>query len=197
MELEPFYALHPLFLLDGIGVALGTHQIAAGETLTGIAGRFGLGVREIAAANQIADPNRIFAGTVLTIPGGWLCPVQGARTFVNDYGLTKPGGRFHDGVDLFAARGTPVVAPVAGRVEQVRGTRAGLQFRLHGVDGHVYIGTHMDSFGASGQVRQGEALGTVGTTGNALGTSPHLHFEVHLGGQRITNPYPSLRTACR
>lgn len=174
----------------------GSHRIAAGETLSGISGRFGVSVAEIAAANGIADPNLIIAGSLLTVPGGWLCPVQGPVRFTNDYGITKPGGRFHDGVDLYAGRGTPVVAPVAGRVEQVQGTRAGLQFRLHGVDGHAYIGTHMDSFGASGQVGQGAVLGTVGTTGNALGTSPHLHFEVHVDGERLTNPYPTLRTAC-
>jgi LysM repeat protein len=174
----------------------GTHRIAAGETLSGIASRVGMSVGELAATNNIADPNRIIAGTSVTIPGGWRCPVQGSMTFINDYGVQKPSGRFHDGVDIFAARGTPVVAPVAGRVEQVTGARAGRQFRLHGIDGHTYIGTHLDSFGASGQVQQGEVLGTVGTSGNALGTAPHLHFEIHIDGQRITNPYPSLRAAC-
>jgi LysM repeat protein len=172
----------------------GTHHIAAGDTLSEIANRFGVGIGEIAQTNQIADPDRIFAGAALTIPGGWHCPVRG--TFINDFGVTKPSGRFHDGVDIFAPRGTPVVAPVAGRVEHVTGTRAGLQFRLHGVDGHVYIGTHLDSFGTSGQVHAGEVLGTVGTSGNAEGTSPHLHFEVYVDGRRLTNPYPSLRAAC-
>lgn len=174
----------------------GTHEIAVGETLSGIASRFGIGVGELAASNGIADPNRIIAGTSLTIPGGWHCPVRGPVQFINDFGVSKPGGRFHDGVDLFAARGTPVVAPVPGRVEQVTGTRAGLQFRLHGNDGHVYIGTHLDSFGAAGQVDRGTVLGTVGTSGNAVGTAPHLHFEIHVDGKRITNPYPTLRTAC-
>lgn len=174
----------------------GTHRVAPGETLSAIASRAGVGVDELAAANGIAEPNLIIAGATLTIPGGWHCPVRGPVLFANDYGLEKPSGRFHDGVDLFAARGAPVVAPVAGRVEQVTGERAGLQFRLHGIDGHVYIGTHLDSFGAAGQVQAGEVLGTVGTTGNARATSPHLHFEIHAGGERIVNPYPSLRTAC-
>lgn len=180
------------------GASRGTHRVATGETLTAIATRFGVGVDELAEANAIADPNRIVAGTVLAVPGGggWACPVRGSRTFVNDFGYGKPDGRFHNGVDVFAPRGTPVVAPVAGRVEQVTGTLAGRQFTLQGVDGHVYIGTHLDRFGASGEVPAGEVLGTVGTSGNAEGTSPHLHFEVHADGQRVTNPYPSLRTAC-
>ena len=175
----------------------GTHRIAAGETLSGIARRFGVGVDTLAETNRIADPNRIFAGATLTVPGGWRCPVDGPVSFVNDFGVTKPGGRFHNGVDVYAPRGTPVVAPVAGYVEQSRGSRAGLQVRLRGNDGHAYIGTHLDSFGAAGQVQAGTVIGTVGNTGNAVGTPPHLHFEIHLDGKRLTNPYPSLRSACR
>jgi murein DD-endopeptidase MepM/ murein hydrolase activator NlpD len=181
---------------DVAGGGGGTHHITAGETLSGIAARFGVGVSDITQANEITDPNRIIAGATLTIPGGWHCPVDGAVTFINDFGVTKQSGRFHDGVDLFAPRGTPVVAPVAGHVEQVRGPRAGLQFRLHGVDGHVYIGTHLEAFGSAGDVQAGEVIGTVGNTGNAVGTSPHLHFEIHIDGERLTNPYPSLRNAC-
>lgn len=173
-----------------------THRVGAGETLSGIADRYGARVGTLARANRIADPNRITSGDTVTIPGGWHCPVRGRVRFVNDYGFRKPSGRFHDGVDLYAARDTPVVAPVAGRVQQARGDRAGLQFRLVGDDGHVYIGTHLDSLGASGRVAAGEVLGSVGTSGNARGTSPHLHFEIHADGERVVNPHPTLRTAC-
>jgi murein DD-endopeptidase MepM/ murein hydrolase activator NlpD len=174
----------------------GTHRVAAGENLTSISRRYGVSVMTLASANRIADPDRIRAGSTLTIPGGgWHCPVAEGR-FINDYGVAKPGGRFHDGIDVYAPKGTPVVAPVAGRVEQIRGDLGGLQFHLFGVDGHTYIGTHLDSFGAAGKVRAGEVLGTVGTSGNARGTSPHLHLEIHLDGSQVTNPYPSLRSAC-
>jgi murein DD-endopeptidase MepM/ murein hydrolase activator NlpD len=173
----------------------GTHRVATGENLTSISRRYGVSVMTLASANRISDPDRVRAGTTLTIPGGWRCPIDGGR-FINDYGVAKPGGRFHDGVDVYAPRGRSVVAPVAGRVEQIRGDLGGLQFHLHGVDGHTYIGSHLDSFGASGNVRAGEVLGTVGTSGNARGTAPHLHFEILLDGSDVTNPHPTLRSAC-
>jgi LysM repeat protein len=175
----------------------GSHRVAPGENLSSIAGRYGVSVGNLASANGISDPNRVRAGTNLTVPSGgaWRCPVAGAR-FVNDFGVAKPGGRHHNGVDLYAPRGTSVVAPVAGNVQQITGSRAGLQFTLRGDDGHTYIGTHLDSFGASGRVSAGQVIGRVGTTGNARGTSPHLHFEIHLNGSRITNPHPTLRKAC-
>jgi murein DD-endopeptidase MepM/ murein hydrolase activator NlpD len=176
-----------------------THRVARGEALSTIAGRYGVSVAALAAANGITDPNRIRAGATLTVPGGgggWRCPVAGPVRFINDYGVGKPGGRFHDGIDIYAPRGTRVIAPVAGRVEQARGQRAGLQFVLRGDDGHAYLGTHLDSFGASGRVRAGDVLGTVGSTGNARGTPPHLHFEIRLNGTQLVNPHPSLRAAC-
>jgi LysM repeat protein len=174
----------------------GTHRVATGENLTSISRRYGVSVMTLASANGISDPDRIRAGATLTIPGsGWHCPVADGR-FINDYGVGKPGGRFHEGVDVYAPKGTPVVAPVTGRVEQIRGDLGGLQFHLFGADGHTYIGSHLDSFGASGHVHAGEVLGTVGTSGNARGTSPHLHLEIHLDGSQVTNPYPSLRSAC-
>ena len=180
-----------------------THVVAAGETLGGIASRYGVGTRALASANGIADPNRLAVGTRLSVPAAgtgasWVCPVAGAR-FVNDFGVPKPSGRTHEGIDLFAPRGTAVVAPVSGRVEQVDGTVGGLQFWLYGTDGSLYLGTHMDRAGRGGRVSAGEVVGTVGTSGNARGTSPHLHFELHPGGtgsSTAVNPYATLRGAC-
>ncbi|MDP9021729.1 MAG: M23 family metallopeptidase, partial [Actinomycetota bacterium] len=172
-------------------VATAEHVVQRGESLSVIAARYGVTVADLAGANAISDPNRLLAGTRLTIPGGWRCPVQGAARFVNDYGYRKPDGRFHDGIDLFAPRGTPVVASVAGVATQREGSRGGLQVQLDGVDGHRYYATHLDAFGAAGQVQAGTVIGRVGTSGNAAGTDPHLHFEMH-DSQGPVNPYPVL-----
>src|SRR5690606_3336904 len=100
----------------------------------------------IAKANSLKNPNLIRVGQVLSIPGAaWVCPVKGG-TFVNDWGVGKPDGRWHQGIDIFAPRGTEVQAPVSGKIELVTGTIGGLQFYLYGDDGFTYIGTHLEAF---------------------------------------------------
>ncbi|MGH3443679.1 MAG: LysM peptidoglycan-binding domain-containing M23 family metallopeptidase [Nitriliruptorales bacterium] len=177
--------------------ASAVHVVAPGETLSGIAARYGTSVAELARANGIADPNRIVAGERLRIPAGWRCPVDARVRFVDDFGVRTRKG-VHEGVDVFAWRDTPVVASVPGEVEHVRGSRGGLQYWLHGDDGKVYVGTHLERFGKSGRVEAGTVVGYAGTSGNARATSPHLHFEVLVGPERRpANPYPLLAGACR
>jgi len=186
---------------SGSSSAPGTYTVQRGDTLSGIALRHGTTITAIVRENDLSDPNRIFAGQRLTVPGAssaggervWTCPVPGG-SFINDFGVRKPDGRYHEGVDVFAPRGTIIVAPVGGTIEHIQGARAGLQFTLHGDDGYTYIGTHLDAYGRSGRVEQGDPIGTVGTTGNARGTSPHLHFEMHHGS--IVNPFQTLRGNC-
>jgi LysM repeat protein len=175
----------------------GAHVVRAGDTLGALAARFGTTTAALAAANGIADPNRLRIGDRIEVPSSWRCPVPGAR-FMNDYGVAKPDGRFHEGVDLHAPRGTPVHAPVAGTVRQIAGSMGGLQFWLTGDDGNLYIGSHLDRAGASGRVAAGAQLGTVGDTGNARGGPPHLHFELHPGGEGTpsANPHPLLVGHC-
>lgn len=186
----------------GGGTKARTHTIAPGESLSTIAGRYGTTVRRLVKANELDDANRIIAGQTLRIPGtkastgggaSWSCVVPGGR-YVNDFGVAKPDGRYHEGVDIFAPRGTIIHAPVGGTIQHVQGKRAGLQFTLRGDDGYTYIGTHLDAYRGSGRVEKGEPIGTVGTSGNARGTSPHLHFEMHHGS--VVNPYPTLQTYC-
>ena len=136
-----------------------------------------------------AAPARVIAS------GDWVCPVQGPRSFSNDWGMPRSGGRRHQGTDMLSPRGTPVVAPVAGSVTHRTVGLGGLSFFLTGVDGNEYFGTHMSGYAASGQVAAGTVIGYVGDTGNARGIT-HLHFEVHPGGGGPINPYPTLSRYC-
>jgi LysM repeat protein len=184
-----------------------THKVKKGETLSEIAARYATTTAAIVRLNALRNADSIRIGQSLRIPAGggtqggggsttvMTCPVPGSR-FVNDYGYIKPDGRFHQGIDLFASKGTNVHAPVAGRVEAVNGTLGGLQFWLHGDDGNLYIGTHLNGFGQVGRVPAGAVIGTVGDTGNAIGAPPHLHFEILENGKTV-NPYQRLVAACK
>lgn len=173
-----------------------TYVVQSGDTLGGIAARFTTTVSSLVELNRIANPNLIRIGATLVVDTpGWLCPVEGA-TFFNDWGFPRSEGRFHEGNDLFAPLGTPILAPVDGTLYQVVGDVGGFQFDLEGDDGHLYIGSHMDRFAGDGYVRAGDVIGYVGDSGNAKGSRPHLHFEIHAGGEAPVNPYPTLAVAC-
>ncbi len=127
--------------------------------------------------------------------GEWICPVQGPRSFSNDWGQPRSGGRRHEGNDILSPRGTPIVASVGGTVKQHGSSLGGLSYYLTGDDGKTYFGTHLASYAASGRVSAGTVVGYVGDSGNARGT-PHLHFEIHPGGGGPVNPYPTLSKYC-
>ena len=183
-----------------------THVVRPGETLGAIAAHFGLSAEALARANGITDPSRVLAGSLLRITseaapppgvraGGttWACPWV-STSYVNDFGVPKPDGRYHEGIDVYAPGGSDIRAPVSGVVEHVTGSRAGMQFTLRGDDGYTYVGAHMATFGASGRVEAGEVIGTVGDSGNAKGAPPHTHIEMHSDG--VVNPYPVLEQYC-
>jgi len=187
---------------DGLTGVGGTHVVAPGETLAGIARRYGVEPAELAAANGLLPPHTVFAHARYRLDAHnrlpsdiAACPVVGA-TFVNDWGFPRSGGRAHEGNDLFAARGTEVRAPVAGTVSFATGAIGGKQFRLVAPDGTIYLGSHLDGFGTAGPVAAGDTVGYVGDSGNAAGSRTHLHFEVHPDAGVAMNPYPLLRQAC-
>ena len=126
-------------------------------------------------------------------------PVQGGgmTDIGSRFGAARDGGRrSHAGVDIFAARGTPVVAASGGRVNRVSVTRLGgkvVWVRDPVRNASVYY-AHLDSQYVRGgeQVQPGDTVGFVGNTGNARTTPPHLHFGVYRRGEGAVDPFPFL-----
>jgi murein DD-endopeptidase MepM/ murein hydrolase activator NlpD len=186
------------------------YAIQAGDTLSGIAKRFGTTVADLVDRNRLSGPTALIregrelklppTATNVPAPEAPLCPVKGAGKwdFSNSFGTPREGHRSHAGNDIFAKRGTPVVAGVDGTIRTVEGGRAGIGYYLDGVDGVTYYGAHMnDRKVTDGQsVKRGDVIGTVGSTGNASSTPPHLHFEIKPGNGASIDPYALLRVWC-
>ncbi len=123
------------------------------------------------------------------------CPAPGA-SFSDDFGDPRPGGRVHQGNDMFAPRGSPVVAAQSGSASQHANDLGGNAVIVTAANGDYTYYAHLDSYGASGSVSAGTQIGTVGNSGNASGGPTHLHFEYHPGGGGAVDPYPYLRAVC-
>ncbi|WP_052210287.1 M23 family metallopeptidase [Xanthomonas sp. NCPPB 1325] len=120
-----------------------------------------------------------------------------ARHIADTFGAPRGRDRTHAGVDIFAPRGTPVLAATRGVVSAIRDQGlGGKQVWLLGpaMERHYYA--HLDDWAAGlavgDVVEPGTQLGMVGTTGNARGTPPHLHFGVY-GRNGAYDPLPLLR----
>ncbi|UII22152.1 peptidoglycan DD-metalloendopeptidase family protein [Fulvivirga ligni] len=118
-------------------------------------------------------------------------PVQGAtnRSIGSFYGAPRDAGaRSHEGLDIFAKRGTPVVAPTDGYVSRVGTNNLGgnVVWLRDNKRGQSYYFAHLDQqLVSSGErVKQGDTLGLVGNTGNAKNTPPHLHFGIYSSGSK-------------
>jgi murein DD-endopeptidase MepM/ murein hydrolase activator NlpD len=115
-------------------------------------------------------------------------PVAGPSYWTNDWHACRDGcTRFHEGLDMFAPTGTPLVAIADGVVTQkVVGDLSGISVEIEDAHGVQYFYAHLDDWApglrAGQQVQQGDVLGYVGNTGNAIYTPPHLHLEVQPGG---------------
>jgi murein DD-endopeptidase MepM/ murein hydrolase activator NlpD len=124
-----------------------------------------------------------------------VCPINGSG-FGDTWGAPRSGGRRHEGVDMIAPRGVPIIAVVTGQVTFKSNRLGGNAVSLVGDNGTRYYYAHLDNYeGASRRVTQGEVIGYNGDSGNARFSTPHLHFEIHPGGGLAVNPYPSVRGA--
>ncbi|MCW2926705.1 MAG: metalloendopeptidase-like rane protein [Thermoleophilia bacterium] len=126
--------------------------------------------------------------------GGYQFPVLGTSSYTDTWGAARAStGVPHQGTDIFATEGTPLVAVADGYLERVGwNTIGGYRLWLHDGFGNAFYYAHLGAFSplaADGvRVRRGDVIGFVGHTGDAQGTPPHLHFEVHPGNGAATNP---------
>jgi murein DD-endopeptidase MepM/ murein hydrolase activator NlpD len=160
-------------------------------------------------ARQADASPRGDASTEAAGQGGLLVPVEGVgREQLNDtWGQSREGGaRAHEAIDIMAPRGTRVLAAAAGSVEKLFvSVRGGTTVYIRAPDRRtIYYYAHLDAY-APGlaehqQVRAGQLIAFVGSTGDASPDGPHLHFGMSTArpdegwwqGQAI-NPYPLLR----
>jgi murein DD-endopeptidase MepM/ murein hydrolase activator NlpD len=141
----------------------------------------------------------LIARLATTSAPAWLpVPVDGVRPrqIADTWGAPRGGGRRHEGIDIFAPRGTPVRSTTQGLVLRVGTLPLGGQMvAVLGPRLHVHYYAHLDRFGAfrpGDRVAAGDVLGYVGDTGNAKGTPCHLHYGVYVPGRGAANPWPLL-----
>jgi murein DD-endopeptidase MepM/ murein hydrolase activator NlpD len=146
---------------------------------------------------------------VIVSSAGLAIPVVGVRAdqLSDTYTDSRGGGsRVHNAIDIMAPTGTPVVSASDGTVEKLFFSRGGggVTAYVRSTDGkwlHYYA--HLDAYAPGlreGQrIRRGDPIGTVGISGNASPSGPHLHYAIYemSGGQRWwqgtpVNPYPQL-----
>ncbi len=157
-------------------------------------------VQELEAELEAADERTLSlggSGSGVSITGTGAiqtCPVAGNNSFVDSFGWPRPGGRTHEGIDMIAAAGTPVVAVASGSARSASSVLGGLGVVLeHDSGGDWTFYAHLSSFGASGHVSAGTVIGYVGATGTTVN---HLHFEYHPNGGAAVNPYSALVAVC-
>ena len=127
-------------------------------------------------------------------------PVQSINQnqLADTWGAARSQNRKHEGIDIFAKRGTPVLSSTQGIVRKV-GTNnlGGKVIWITGPKLSQHYYAHLDDYATHIQegdwVEVGEIIGYVGNTGNATTTPPHLHYGIYLT-DGATNPYPYLKT---
>jgi murein DD-endopeptidase MepM/ murein hydrolase activator NlpD len=179
------------------------HVVTPGETLFRIGKAYGVTYQELARVNGIKDAAQIRVGQRIFIPGATRplpvetitpaepvpaapgSPEPGFETFlwpVNgtiNSGFGPRGSSFHDGIDIAAPEGTPILAIEAGEViysDQLRGYGNMVILRHAGGIVSVYAHNEANLVREGQSVVRGEVVARVGSTGRVSG--PHLHFEI-------------------
>lgn len=134
--------------------------------------------------------------TLTTLPSlGFPVAGHNMSHVISEWGVDRDGGaRRHEGIDIRAKRGTPVVAAEKGFVTQTGTNRLGGKIVFLSSAGSPYslYYAHLDSqlVSVGKSVLKGDTLGLVGNTGNAITTAPHLHFGIYSHGSGAVNPLP-------
>jgi peptidoglycan LD-endopeptidase LytH len=136
-------------------------------------------------------------------PSGGVCPVKGPVRIGQGWGAPRDGGRRrHQGIDLLAPTGTPLVAVASGHITRLSNTdrgRGGISLWLRDRRGtaYYYAHNHHNLVRLGQQVRAGQVIARVGATGNARGGPPQLHFQIHPSGGRPVSADALVRRWCR
>jgi murein DD-endopeptidase MepM/ murein hydrolase activator NlpD len=151
-------------------------------------------VQELETELEASQAVSLTAGSISITGTGAIqtCPVAGPTSFVDSFGDPRSGGRSHEGIDLIAAYGTPVVAVGPGTASTA-GSIGGLGVVVqHDSGGDWTFYAHLSTYGSLGRVSAGTVIGYVGP-GNGVN---HLHFEYHPAGGAAVNPYAALLAVC-
>ena len=112
------------------------------------------------------------------------------------WGAARSQGRSHEGIDIFAARGTPIRSTTQGIVSKVgENTLGGRVVVVVGPGGAGHYYAHLENYAdisPNDWVDVGDIIGYVGDSGNAKGTPPHVHYGIYINGSAV-NPYTLLR----
>lgn len=128
-----------------------------------------------------------------------VCPVQGPHAISDSFGIwvhrtkERGGDHVHQGNDIMAPMGTPIVAPFDGVAVAAPNKMGGLAVKVFGEYGYVY-NAHGSGYGQLGPVETGDVIGYVGATGNT--SASHDHFEWHPGNGAAVDPHPFLLMVC-
>ena len=186
---RPFFALHRITVKKLLIISASTILLLLILAVSGVGERIG---DKVVFYVRVARLYGEAPDSTLAMPLQDVAKKQIANTWHAPRGKD----RVHEGQDIFAPKGTPIYSATEGYVYSVGENRLGGQtVSIIGAGGRVYYYAHLDSYAPNlaeaDYVTTQTVLGYVGTTGNAQGTPPHLHFGVYTSSGAI-NPLPLL-----